>query len=401
MSARLFGLGAQWILEKDTHSCRLVAAGALIAGLMCSGFGLFFALAVALRLALERRWGAGPEVLGPPVLAYSGWFFTFGSAGLNHSGWPHDLATTWTLMVFAADSVGATFAAALGADPRAAALGLLVPAAAAFVWWRRRSVEPLALGSIVALAVQYLLIGLERTPIGAPASRYLESGAVLALVVLADCLSDLPWRPPWRAFFLVGLAAALTLSSVDLLAFARGLEKVERIQDAELQTVTLFRGASDLNPDAVVDPLISPYITPRRYYEAVDRYGSPVPALDLVGLDQLPAAAVDQAMRAIFTTVVVESAGSPPGDAGCRTVTATFIDIEVASGGSVWVNLPAGGTVAVLLWFRGPPPNQAARSIQAGVGWLQVHVPETGKPIMWRVRLMVPPGVGASVCAVP
>jgi hypothetical protein len=396
-----FGLGSLWVLEKEGHWRRLAAAGALVAGLMCSGFGLFFACAVAVRLAADRRWGALPEVLGAPVLAYSAWFLAFGSAGLNHLGWPNDPQTTWSLVAYTARSVGTTFTAVLGADPRAAVLGLVVPAAAVLLWWRRRSVEPLALASAVALSIQFLLIGMERSQTAMPAPRYLQSGAVFALIVLADCLRGLPWRPPWRTVFLVGLAAAVTLSVTYLQATARGLEKVEGIQNAELQTMTLFRGAPDLNPDAVLDPLVAPYVTPRRYYEAVDRYGSPVPAIGLAGLDRLPPADVDQAMRAIFTGSVAQSLGIPPGDAGCQAASAPFIDLQVASGGSFWVNRPVGGTVAVLLWFRGEPPDQVASTIPAGEGWVRVHVPDTGEPIMWRVRLMFPPAAAASVCTVP
>jgi hypothetical protein len=404
VGSAFFGLLAQWILEKDGHWRRLLAAGALVAGLMCSGFGLFFAFAVAVRLVVERRWMTGPEVLGPPALAYAAWFLTFGSTGLNHLGWPHDVRTTWTLVAFTAHGVGATFAAILGADPSGAEWWLLVPAAALLRWWLRRSVEPLAVASAAALAVQFLLIGLERSQLGihqAAAPRYLQSGAVFALVVLADLFRGLPWRLPWRPAFLVALAAAFTLSAIDLQASARGLETVEGIQDAELQTVALFRGAPDLNPDAVLDPLVSPYVTPRRYYEAVDRYGSPVPAIGLTGLDQLSTDAVDQAMRAMFTGSVAQSPGLPPAGIGCVDVTASLTDLEVASGGSVWVNRQAGATIGVTLWYRGAPPDHAATTIPGGEGWVLVHVPDTGKPIMWRVRLTFPPGAAATVCAAP
>ena len=404
VGSAFFGLMAQWLLEHDGHRRRLLAAVALVAGLMCSGFGLFFAFAVAVRLAVERRWWAGPEVLGPPALAYAAWFLTFGSAGLNHLGWPHDAQTTWTLVAFTAHGVGATFAAVLGADPNGAELWLLVPAAAVLVWWRRRRVEPLALASAAALVVQFLLIGLERSQLGihqAAAPRYLQSGAVFALVVLADCLRGLPWRLPWRPVFVVALAAAFTFSAIDLQASARGLETVEGIQNAELQTVALFRSAPDLNPDAVLDPLVSPYVTPRRYYEAVDRYGSPVPAIGLAGLDRLPPAAVDQAMRAIFAGSVTQSPGLPPAGAGCADVGGPLIDLEVASGGSVWVNRQAGGAIGVLVWFHGDAPDKPAGTIQAGEGWVLVHIPDTGQATTWRVRLTFPPNAVASVCAAP
>jgi hypothetical protein len=404
VGSAFFGLLAQWILEQDTHRRRLLAAVALVAALMCSGFGLFFAFAVAVRLAAERRWRAWPEVLGLPALAYAAWFLTFGSAGLNHLGWPHDAQTAWTLVAFTAHGVGATFAAVLGADPSGGELWLLIPALAALLWWRRRRVEPLALASAAALAVQFLLIGLERSQLGvhqAAAPRYLQSGAIFALVVLADCFRGLPWRLPWRPVFLVALAAAFTFSAIDLYASARGLETVEGIQNAELQTVALFRGAPDLNPDAVLDPLVSPYITPRRYYAAVDRYGSPVPAITPSELDGLPPSAVDQALQAIFGGAVTQSPGLPPAGAGCTDESAALIDLRVDSGGSVWVNRQAGGTIAVLVWFRGEPPVKPATTIEAGQGWVLVHVPDAGRPITWRVRLTFPTGAVASVCAAP
>ena len=399
VGSAFFGLAALWILEKDSHLCRLLGAAAIVAGLMCSGFGLFFMVAVAMRLALERRWRALPEVLTLPAVAYSAWFLTFGSAGLNHSGWPHDIQTAWSLGLQAAHSVGATFTAVLGIDPHAAYLGLLVPAAAVFLWWRRGRVEPLALASGVALTVQFLLIGLERSLVGVPAPRYLQIGAIFALVLLADCLRGLPWRPPWRPAMVVLLAAALMSSGLDLYASARGLEIVETIQNAELQTVMLFRGAPDLNLDAVVDPLVSPYVTPRRYYEAVDRYGSPVPVIGISGLDRLPPEAVNQAMRAMFAGSVAESPGMPPSDAECMSLGAPLIELHVASGSSLWVNGPAGQTVVVLLWFQGAPPNDAASTFQAGAGWERVHIPDTGKRIIWRLGLSVSPGAVGTVCA--
>jgi hypothetical protein len=394
----LFGLGALWILEQDSHQRRLAAGLALLAGLMSSGFGLVFACAVAVRVAAERRWEAIPEVLGPPVIGYAVWFAAFGAAGLNHLNWPHDIETAISLAGFTARGVGTSFTAVVGVDRSFGLLGLVVPATAAILWWRRRRVEPLVLAALVALAAEYALIGMERAQSELPAPRYLQSGAAFALIVLADTLRGLPWRIPWRPLYFVSLAAAFMLSVTYLAAAARGFETVEGTQDAELQTVAVFRGAPDLNQDAVVDLLVSPYTTPRLYYEAVDRYGSPVPVIGVAGLDQLPPAAVNQAMRAMFAQSVAASAGIPPADAGCKEVGGPFVDVQAASGGTVWFASPAGGPVSVLLWFQGAAPDAAPTAFEVGGGWVQIHVPDTGKPIIWRIRLEFPTVAGASVC---
>jgi hypothetical protein len=398
VGSAFFGLGALWILEQDSHLRRLASALALLAGLMCSGFGLFFACAVAVRVAAERRWRAMPEVLGPPVVGYAAWFLAFGSAGLNHLYWPHDVPTALSLAGYTVRSVGTTFTAVLGLDRAFAVWGLVVPATAAILWWRRRRVEPLVLASIAALAAQYVVIGMARSQAEMPAPRYLQGGAVFGLIVLADSLRGLPWRPPWRPLYFVSLAAAFMLSATYLAAAARGLEAVEGTQDAELETVAVFRGAPDLNQDAIVDPLITPYVTPRHYYEAVDRYGSPVPVIGVAGLDQLRPAAVDQAMRTMFTGSVAVSTGVPPADAVCQEVSAPFVDVQAASSGAVWFAAPAGDGVTVLLWFRGTPPDVAAITVRAGEGWMRVHVPDSGKPITWRLRLEFRAGTAASVC---
>ena len=401
VGSAFFGLGALWLLEKDSRWRWLAAGFALLAGLMSSGFGLFFLCAVGVRILAERRWEVLPAVLGPPVLGYAAWFAAFGSAGLHHVNVPHDLQTAVSLAGFAARSVGTTFTAVLGLDRSFGVLGLVVPAAAAILWWRRRHVDPLVLAAIAALATQYVLIGLERSQAEMPAPRYLQGGAAFALIVLADCLRGLSWRPPWRPLYFVSLAAALTLSGTYLAAVAGALERVEATQDAELQTVMVFRGAPDLDQDSVVDLLISPYTTPRRYYEAVDRYGSPVPVIGVEGLDHLPSAAVDQAMGAMFIRSMVVSTGVPPADATCQQVSAQSVDVEAASGGAVWYTSSAEGTVAVLLWFHGLPPGAASTAFHTGAGWVRIHVPDTGKPIKWRARLEFPTVAAASVCTTP
>jgi hypothetical protein len=398
VGSAFFGLGALWILEQDSHWRRLAGALALLAGLMWSGFGLVFGVAAAVRLAAERRWAALPEVLGPPVVGYAVWFVAFGSAGLNHLNWPHDLQSALSLAGFTARGIGTTFTAVLGLDRTFGVWGLVVPAAAAILSWRRRRVDSLVLASFAALGAQYVLIGMERSLAEMPAPRYLQSGAAFGLIVLADTVRGLPWRVPWRPLYLVGLAAAFTLSATYLTAAAGALGRVESTQDAELQTVAVFRGAPDLNQDAVVDLLINPYTTPRRYYEAVDRYGSPVPVISLAGLDQLPPAAVDQAMRAIFSGSVAVSTGAPPAGAGCQEGGAPFFDVQVASGGTAWLASRSGAAVAVLLWFRGAPPAGPATSFQAGQDWVKIHVPDTGKPIMWHMRLQFSTGETATVC---
>ncbi len=246
VGAVALGLGALLAMEAG----RTGLAAALLAGsIMFSGIGLFFGVAIVVRLGLtpERRkenvvWGLGSAVAG--IIGQGGW------VGL-------------VLLV-----------------------GALVAVARA---WRRQGRDPFALGVAAAMLALYVTTGLTRAQLGYQQSgsgRYVYEGAIFWLLLLADAARDLPWRGTWRPASIACLFLACFSSATLLFSFATAKAVQMQREGADMQALAVTRGNACLNPRGVADPLVMPQVdSPALYYRAVDRYGSPLASTQITNPD--------------------------------------------------------------------------------------------------------------------
>jgi hypothetical protein len=64
------------------------------------------------------------------------------------------------------------------------------------------------------------------------------------------------------------------------------------------------------------------------------------------------------------------------------------MDLKVASGESLMLQSSKGGDAQLFLGFAAPPASDPIHKVQlpaATQGW--VHVPDTGKPVVWQLRI--------------
>ena len=432
-----FGLLAMLLLDGDPPfpGRLLPASAALLASLMCSGTGLAFLVAVAVELAVDRRRRRFLLSLVIPIGAYGEWFLAYG-AGLPGSPGapctsciPTGLAADFqqvrfglnyieSLAGFVAWGLQATAAGLVGFPALA---GILLPVLAglvAFHWYRQRKVAPWQIGMTAGLLAQFVVTGLVRAQNGPAAAghpRYVYVGVAFLLPLVADATRELPWGRLWRPlltalFGLCLIGNTVQLRDRALIDTVPGIQPVAtqvdlmQIEDAELQTVEVFRGAPDMNLNRGLDDAVMPQLNAGPYLEAVSQLGSPVPQASLATLRQLPGQAVDQVMVNLFggAVAVNPDKSRPTQGLPCRSVDSTdgaTLDFMAPEGQSFMLESSKGGDGFLFLGFMNPPTSEPLQHVQllpATPEW--VYMPNTGKPIIWRLRIKTTPMGTLQVC---
>jgi hypothetical protein len=276
VGAVALGLGA--LLAMETRRTGLAVA--LLAGaIMFSGIGLFFGVAVVVRLGLtpERRkellW------LAPVVVAFGVWYLAFGRTGLPPNP-PPTAGNIALLPAYVAWGLGSAVAGIIGEGGWVGLVLLVAASLAVGRAWRRQGMDPFALGVAAGLLALYVATGLTRAQLGYQQSgsgRYVYEGVIFWLLLLADAARDLPWRGTWRPASIACLFLACFSSAALLFSFAIAKTAQMQRENADLQALAAARGYSCLNLSGVADPLVMPQVaSPALYYRAVDRYGSPL-----------------------------------------------------------------------------------------------------------------------------
>ena len=276
------GFGALLLLQGRPTPIRVATAAVLLTvGIMTSGFGLFMGALVGLDVLLDparRRWV--PALLIPAGV-YLAWYLTLGRSGVATHNDPFTLEAILQAPAFVVEGIGTAFGSAVGVGP---VLGLVV--AAAFVVAlvvqavRRRPVPTLAIACVLAIVVQYGILGLIRAQLfegAAQYSRYAYLSGMVALLGIAALIGavGLPERPPWRGVARAGIVAVVALSvvwNVWLLVAGRAifLERAERTR----ASIIVATGALPAGVDPDTAKLLDRTITTLR--GALDRYGSPL-----------------------------------------------------------------------------------------------------------------------------
>jgi hypothetical protein len=410
------GLLAILVLDESPISAArgVLASLALIAALMFSGVGLFFCGAIAVDLLIDRRRRSALVVLIAPAAAYLAWFLTFGTAGVTSHRSPLSISALLSLVHYVPFGVGAAIAGLAGFSSHWGEAALALAAALlALRWYTRGRVDSRVAGALTGVLLQFAITGLVRAQFGdeqAAAPRYVYVAAAFLLPVVADALADLRWRSALGGLVLAGFALAFLNGAVHLRSFARDRDAIIALQNAELQTLMAFRGAPDMNLEQQIDPAVMPPVTPGPYFSATDALGSPVPAIDVAGLRQLPGAAVNQAMVSAFGGSLRNRQG-PRSDAAslngphytnCRTYlgeSTAYVDVTVPSGGTVPISASDGGLASLWLSYLSDPVGGPQRQVFLVPNvWTEVTTPDTGTPIVWRLRVALPPAGQITVC---
>jgi hypothetical protein len=418
----LLGLVAMYVTGNVPLSRRRqIAAGLLLLGsIMSSSVGLFFLGALAVEWWLEKERRHDLWLLAGPLLAYAVWFALFfhtspvlagavASGGTEATpaaghGLLHIPSGFFQLDSFVPYGIGASGAALAGLSGNwggvvLVGLGVLGLTAMGL----HRAARARVIGAAAGLLLAFTLTGLGRAQAGVDAaetSRYVYVGAVFLLLAL-PLLMPIP-KQKWRRWLMVlAVGIAVINSGIQLHAYAATKDGAIARETAELQTLSLFRNAPDLQLQATIDPGLMPQVVPRDYFAAVDALGSPVKSISLAELSTLATDDVNRALKGMFQDALRPLAA--PATCNAATSTLTWAGPEaqttVASGSYLRVSTTTGAGYEVQAWYLARPtdPIVADFSLPAG-GAQSLHLPDTGKPIVWQTRITLKRGGAIAIC---
>ena len=276
------GLAALLILERPRSTAVLCGATALTAAaLLFSGVGIFFAIAVAVRLAVEPERRRDLAWLVPVAAAFLAWYLVFGHQGVPTSP-PPTPRNLLIAPIYALWGMGAAAAGLFGESGWWVTVSLILAVGAvAFSWWRSRP-DAVSIAVAAGLVSFYLVTGLGRAQFGydqSGAGRYVYEGAVFWVLLLSDAARGLPWRGTWRPALVACIFLATFNSAALLVEYAAAKTAQMQRENADLQALDSVRNDPCLAPGGSPDPLVMPQLTrPALYYRAVDMYGDPAPS---------------------------------------------------------------------------------------------------------------------------
>lgn len=402
---------------------RVVVVSLLLLGsLMSSGLGLGFVVAIALQVLLERTRRPLLLAVAAPAVIYLVWFVTNGSIGSPCQGCPSAMGDIRSIgpaflvdvARFIAVGLAASVTGLIGIVEDQLPLVVIQAAVVIFAgvlawhWYAQGNAEPWEIGLVAGLVAQFGLIALARAHFsvqGAADSRYVYVGVIYLLPLIANALKHAPWnfalRPIWA-----GAVTLVVLSNGSILAEqALSQQPLMQTENAELRVIELFRGAPDMAVDRPLDQEIMPQLTAAQYYAAIDELGSPVPSSTPKVLEKLSARAVDQQMVAVFGQALAvapdtqRSALSP-----CHTVNSAgglTLDTQVSEGEAVMLVAGQSGDASLSLGMFDPPGSQAVIKTHLSQEVPErLSMPRTGKPVIWRLRVITTPSGGLQICGV-
>src|SRR5207244_4394595 len=121
------------------------------------------------------------------------------------------------------------------------------------------------------------------------------------------------------------------------------------------------------------------------------------PAATLETLPHLPWQAVDRLMVNVFGDSLTIAADSNRSAVGlpCQTIDSTAgatIDFQVTDGQWLMLQSSKVGDAFLFLGFQGPPSTEPLRHVHLAPGTPQwIHLPATGRPAIWRLRIRTSP----------
>jgi hypothetical protein len=191
----------------------------------------------------------------------------------------------------------------------------------------------------------------------------------------------------------VAFAVGLISNIIQLHALALSQVDYMRNLVAELRTTEVFRGAPDMARNRYIDNAVTVPLRAKDYLAATHEIGSPVPPATLDTLRTLPPKAVDSVLVNLFGDALSFSADTSRSAQGmtCRDIESAVgstVELRVPNGESLMLLSTNGGQALLSLGFAAPPssdPIQKVQLLPETPGW--VHVPDTGKPVVWQLRI--------------
>jgi hypothetical protein len=284
VGATALGLGALLLLD-DLPSLpgpgrALTATGLLTIAVMTSGYGLFMLGLVGLDVLLDSRRRRWALLLLVPAGIYGAWYLTFGRSGIATYGNPFTAETIVALPRFILDGFATAFGSAAGGGALVGQVFVVVVAAwLVYLAIRRRPIPTRALACLIAIAVEYTIVGIVRAQLDVDASlytRYAYLSGILALIAAASLIGRPAIEPRWRPVLVGTGIAVFTLSLVwngSLLLAGRALY-AER---AEMTRALVMLGTTDPLPPGV-DPRLNLVLvpSPTQLRQVIATYGSPM-----------------------------------------------------------------------------------------------------------------------------
>jgi hypothetical protein len=421
-----FGLSAMLLLESDLPFRRrvLFVSTALLASLMCSGVGLAFLAAVGAEVLFDANRRRYLLALVVPVLAFGVWFLIYGAGlagtpgapcptcspsgfGANFHHGPMTLDYFLTLDRFVVSAAASSLAGIVGLPNVGIVVLPILAVVIAFQWRRSKGIESWQLGMVAGLVAWFTLVGLGRAQTSALASadpHYLYVGAIFLLPLIANLVRSLPWRSWWRPALAAAFVVPLLSNAIQLRDLALNQVDLMKIENAELRTAQTFRGAPDLALDRRLDMAIMPQLTARSLFEASSQLGSPVPPSTVETLQQLPRQAVDFEMVNLFGEAFTVTSATSRSIVGltCQTVDSTngsTMDIRAPAGQSIVLQSSRRVEAWFFLAFLGIPTSEPLQKLFLPPATPQlVHLPDTGSPAVWRVRIQTREAGTIQVC---
>jgi hypothetical protein len=379
--AVLGGLGAWLALDQDRPGADVAACAALAIATASFSVGPMFAVAVAVELAIGRRWHSWwvPAVpLALFALAYVG----YGDSGLTAAGVRG--AAWWGLRAAAAAAGGL---AVLGPAWGWALLGVLAVGIGVAVAQGRGT--PRLAGLLVACALFWGVTGASRSagpqPDSPAASRYIEIGAPIVLLLAVELCRGRRLAGWWRLPAAAVVALCAWRGAGELLAQGDGLRGNSHDVLAVAAAVEL--GRAHVDPDLVPLPVGAPQIRAADYLRAVDVAGSsPVGDPD-ARLASLPE---PSRLRGDAVLAGIELGGTPATtDAtGCREVAGGTV-VDVRPGAAMRIGATDEFVSLAARRFADGFPATPTLSVAAH-GATQIEVLPDGGAHRWRLRVSSP-----------
>lgn len=331
----VFGLAMLLLLDREDGRGDACACAALTLAILSGSLGLSFVVAAAVDVFLkreERGWRRA-YVFAIPLLIYLGWYAGWGHEAEKHLTLHNVLASPLYVMEGFASSLDSLAGLTTipvntpGQNDWGRPLLVVVIALVAFQQWRRPGFSR-GFWVVAAAAVSYWLLAAFNFIPGreASATRYVYAGAVFVLLMAAELLRGVRWSR--RGLTLAAVVVALAI--LPNLAKMQEGSNWEREQSvftrADLAALEIARRTIDpefvLGPYEVAGTASLELVEAGKYFEAIDRWGSP--AYSLLELQQAPPIARHYAdivlSKALPLSIAAEPGGFAAGGAGKHCV---------------------------------------------------------------------------------
>ncbi|HEY2717484.1 MAG TPA: hypothetical protein VGI73_14800, partial [Solirubrobacterales bacterium] len=294
-----FGMGALLALERRDSRGDVVACLLLALAVISGSLGISFVAAAFVELLLNRRergWHRA-YVFAIPLLVYVAWYAGWGHKAVHHLTGKNIL----TSPAYVVEGLGLSLNAILGlggvpheAVPASPWGPSLFVGAVALLVVGQRLRPGFSKGFWIAATAGisfWLLAAVNYIPGREPSStRYIYAGAFFTLLIVAELLRNWPFS---RKGLLIAAGVAVLTIGPNLAQMKEGSDFMQEqsvLARSDLAALEIARDTvapefSLAPPEIAGTALLSP-ITAGRYFEAVDRWGSP--AYSRAGLEAAP-----------------------------------------------------------------------------------------------------------------